>query len=126
MDKLYWLDQIKQQDRTKVGDKAFHLSRIMQHGYPVMPGFVVSATVLQEFLETLNSSEALVVDLPHSSLHLDVDNWRQLQQVAGRLRQEITTATVPPQWVKTIFNAAAQWETESLIFSSFLCDIGYV
>ncbi len=116
MDKIYWLDQIKLQDRTKVGDKAFHLSRIMQRGYPVMPGFVVSATVLQEFLETLNSSEALVADLPHSSLHLDVDNWRQLQQVAGRLRQEMTTATVPQQWVKTIFNAAAQWETECLIF----------
>ncbi|MDF5718111.1 MAG: PEP/pyruvate-binding domain-containing protein [Rhizonema sp. NSF051] len=116
MDKLYWLDQIKLQDRTKVGDKAFHLSQTMQRGYPVIPGFVVSATVLQEFLETLNSSEALVVDLPDSSLHLDVDNWRQLQQVAGRLRQEITTAVLPSQWVKTIFNAASQWETECLIF----------
>ncbi len=115
MDKLYWLDQIKLQDRAKVGDKAFYLSRIMQRGYPVVPGFVVSAEILRQFLENLNSSESLVADLPHSSLHLDVANWRQLQQVAGRLRQEILTATVPQQWVSTIFQAARKWQTGCLI-----------
>ncbi|MBC1219438.1 phosphoenolpyruvate synthase [Nostoc sp. UCD121] len=115
MDKLYWLDQIKLQDRAKVGDKAFYLSKIMQRGYPVVPGFVVSAEILRQFLENLNSSESLVADLPHSSLHLDVANWRQLQQVAGRLRQEILTATVPQQWVSTIFQAAKEWQTSCLI-----------
>ncbi|AFY32421.1 putative PEP-binding protein [Calothrix sp. PCC 7507] len=115
MDKLYWLDQIKLQDRTKVGDKAFYLSRIMQRGYPVIPGFVVGADVLRQFLETLNSSESLVADLPHSSLHLDVTNWRQLQQVAGRLRQEIITADIPEHWVSTIFHATQEWETSCLI-----------
>lgn len=115
MDKLYWLDEIKLQDRAKVGDKAFYLSRIIQRGYPVVPGFVVSAEILRQFLENLNSSESLVADLPHSSLHLDVTNWRQLQQVAGRLRQEILTATVPQQWVNTIFQAAREWQTGCLI-----------
>ncbi|MBE9053273.1 phosphoenolpyruvate synthase [Nostocales cyanobacterium LEGE 11386] len=115
MDKLYWLEQIQLQDRAKVGDKAFYLSRITQRGYPVVPGFVVSAEVLRQFLATLNSSESLVADLPDSSLHLDVANWRQLQQVAGRLRQEIMTATVPPQWVRTIFAAAKQWQTNYVI-----------
>ncbi len=115
MDKLYWLDQIKLQDRAQVGDKAFYLSRIMQRGYPVVPGFVVSAEVLRQFLETLNSSESLVADLPYSSLHLDVANWRQLQQVAGRLRQEIMTATVPSQWVSAIFQATREWESNYLI-----------
>jgi pyruvate, water dikinase len=116
VDKLYWLDQIKLQDRAKVGDKAFHLGRIMQRGYPVKPGFVVGAEVLRQFLETLNSSEALVADLPYSSLHLDVDNWRQLQQVAGHLHQEIITASVPPKWVNKILEAVREWKTACLIF----------
>jgi pyruvate,water dikinase len=116
VEKLYWLDQIKLQDRTKVGDKAFYLSRIIQRGYPVVPGFVVSAEILRQFLENLNSSESLVADLPHSSLHLDVSNWRQLQQVAGRLREEILSATVPQQWVSRIFTAAREWQTNCLIF----------
>ncbi len=115
MDKLYWLDQIKLQDRDKVGDKAFFLSKIIQRGYPVVPGFVVSAEILRQFLDNLNSSESLVADLPHSSLHLDVANWRQLQQVASRLRQEILTATVPEDWVRTIFQAAREWQTGCLI-----------
>ncbi|MEH2281944.1 MAG: putative PEP-binding protein [Nostoc sp.] len=115
MDKLYWLDQIKLQDRAKVGDKAFYLSKIIQRGYPVMPGFVVSAEIFAKFLENLNSSESLVADLPHSSLHLDVTNWRQLQQVASRLRQEILTATVTQEWVSTIFQATREWQTSCLI-----------
>ncbi|MBD2693852.1 putative PEP-binding protein [Anabaena catenula] len=115
MDKLYWLDQIKLQDRAKVGDKAFYLSKFMQKGYPVVPGFVVSGDVWRQFLETLNSSESLVADLPYSSLHLDVANWQQLQQVAGRLRQEIISATVPQHWVNTIFQAAQTWEKKCLI-----------
>ncbi|MGI8501897.1 MAG: putative PEP-binding protein [Hassallia sp.] len=116
MDKLYRLDQIKLQNRAKVGDKAFHLGRIMQRGYPVKPGFVVGAEVLRQFLETLNSSEALVADLPYSSLHLDVDNWRQLQQVSGHLHQEIIAATVPSNWVNKILEAAKEWKSASLIF----------
>lgn len=115
MDKLYWLDNIKSQDRTQVGDKAFYLSKIMQRGYPVVPGFVVSTNVWQEFLETLNSSESLVADLPYSSLHLDVGNWQQLQQVAGRLRQEIIAGSLPKYWVSEIFQAAKTWEGKCLI-----------
>ncbi|QOV24341.1 putative PEP-binding protein [Anabaenopsis elenkinii] len=116
MDKLYWLNQIKLQDRPHVGDKAFNLGKIMRRGYPVMPGFVVSAEVLREFLATLNSKSALVADLAHSSLHLDVANWRQLQVLSGRLRQEIMTGTVPPQWVNEIFRQSREWQTAYLIF----------
>ncbi|RUR75081.1 putative PEP-binding protein [Chlorogloeopsis fritschii PCC 9212] len=116
MDKLYWLEKIKLQDRAEVGDKAFYLSKIMQRGYPVLSGFVIAASVLRKFLENLNSSEALVADLPHSSLHLDVNNWRQLRQVASGLRQEIINATVPPQLLNAILKAARQFETECLIF----------
>jgi pyruvate,water dikinase len=115
VDKLYWLDNIKSQDRTQVGDKAFYLSKIMQRGYPIVPGFVVSTNVWQEFLETLNSSESLVADLPYSSLHLDVGNWQQLQQVAGRLRQEIIAGSLPKYWVSEIFQAAKTWEGKCLI-----------
>ncbi|NJR17593.1 MAG: phosphoenolpyruvate synthase [Calothrix sp. CSU_2_0] len=119
MDKLYWLNEIQPRDRAKVGDKAFNLSRTMQRGYPVLPGFVVSTEFTREFLRTLSNpdcTEVLVADLPDSSLHLDVGNWWQLQQVASRLRQEMIAATLPPEWVDAIFEAASQWETSCLIF----------
>jgi len=116
LDNLYWLEQIKPADRTLVGEKAFHLSRMMQRGYPVLPGFAIPAQVLWEFLQTLNSHEPLVTALPHSSLHLDVDNRRQLQRVAQRLCQEITTAPLPSEWVQSILVATRSWEAPAMIF----------
>jgi pyruvate,water dikinase len=116
VDKLYWLDQIQQQDHAKVGNKAFLLSRIIQRGYPVVPGFVVSAEVLHQFWENLRSSESLIADLPHSLLHLDVADWRQLQQVASRLRQEMIGGKLLPESVSTIFQAAKEWQTSCLVF----------
>jgi pyruvate, water dikinase len=116
VDKLYWLEKIELQDYLKVGDKALNLSKAIQRGYPVIPGFVVGVDVLREFLETLSSSEALVADLPHSSLRLDVGNWRQLQQVARSLRQEIIAATIPEFWLEQILEAVEGWESQHLIF----------
>ncbi len=120
---LYRLEQIQPAQRILVGDKAFYLSQIMQHGYPVLPGFVVPSDVLWEFLSTLNSTEfghssamPLITDLPHSSLHIDVNNYRQLQQVAQSLRQEIITATVSPKWIEILLEQVQQWQTPALIF----------
>ncbi|MDJ0800096.1 MAG: PEP/pyruvate-binding domain-containing protein [Calothrix sp. MO_167.B12] len=115
MDKLYWLNQIQLQDRAQVGDTAFHLSKLMQRGYPVVPGFTIAAEVFRKFLENLNNSEALIADLPYSSLHLDINNWRQLQQVSQQLRQEILTAEVSPQLVNNIFQATREWNLPVLI-----------
>ena len=116
MERLYWLNQIEQQDLTQVGDKAFNLGRLLQLRYPVAPGFVIAADVTREFLLNLDT-EALITDLPYSELHLDITNWRQLQQVASSLRQEIMIANVPSTWVKLIFDAASQWQANCLIFS---------
>ncbi|MEW5858605.1 MAG: PEP/pyruvate-binding domain-containing protein, partial [Cyanobacteriota bacterium] len=115
MDKLHWLDQIKPFDRTLVGDKAFYLSRVMQRGYPVVPGFVVPATAARQFLESIQWSAPLGLDLPYSSLHLDIDNPRQLQSVAQTIREEITAASLPSSWVSEIESAQAGWQTQVLI-----------
>lgn len=115
MDNFHWLEQIQPSDRSIVGDKAFHLSRIAQLGYPVIPGFVVAAHIWRQFLETLNGTESLVADLPNSSLHLNIDNPYQLQRVAQRLRQEMTTAPLPLEWIETLFNAVKCWHP-ALIF----------
>lgn len=116
MDKLYWLNEIKQSHRTQVGEKAFNLSMMMQRGYPVIPGFVVAAKKLHEYLENESASQRLVGELTDSSLHFDVDNWRQLQQVALRLRQEIMSSSLPDRLYFLISEAVKTWESPCLIF----------
>ncbi len=121
MDKLYWLNEIKSSDRHYVGEKAFNLSQMLQNGYPVIPGFVVAAKKLNEYLENESTSQLLVGELADSSLHLDVDNWRQLQQVALHLRQEIINSSLPDGLDFLIKEAVKTWESPYLVFRASLC-----
>ena len=94
MTDLYGLDQIQSSDRWLVGDKAFYLSTLMRHGYPVIPGYVISARAFRHFLATINWLEPQFADLPDSSLYLDIHNPRQLQGIAQQIRQAIAGATL--------------------------------
>ena len=120
MDNLYWLDRIQPSDRSGVGDRALNLSQLLQRGYPVVPGFVIPAIAFWEFVEILGKSEPLLADLPHSSLHVDVDNPRQLQLVAQRIRQTITTAALPPAWREPILTASSTLPAQLMIWQPSL------
>ncbi|MBD2034924.1 hypothetical protein H6F76_07755 [Leptolyngbya sp. FACHB-321] len=115
MANLYWLNQIQPHDRSLVGNKALYLSQLLQKGFPVVPGFVVSARVLQQFLETIDWSEPLFADLPHSSLRLDIENPRQLQAIAQRLRQSIEAPTLPTDCLAEITDAMQQLQTPVIV-----------
>ncbi|NJO42886.1 MAG: hypothetical protein HC769_26590 [Cyanobacteria bacterium CRU_2_1] len=115
MDHLYWLDQIQPSQRDQVGDKAFYLSLLTQRGYPVIPGFVVPAIAFESFLEQIIWAEPMFADLPNSSLHIDVDNPRQLQAVAQQIRQAIRSTALSKAWLTSLKAAIQQWQTSTLI-----------
>ena len=112
--KIYWLDEIKPNERLLVGEKAFALSQMKQLGYPTLPGFVIGSSTLREFLEILGDSEPLLADLPHTSLHIDIDDYKALQLVAQRSRQEIIAATLPEEWRSTLVAAAFDLHSSTL------------
>ncbi|MDY7023315.1 MAG: PEP/pyruvate-binding domain-containing protein, partial [Cyanobacteriota bacterium] len=89
---LHGLHEIAPTDLEVVGDRAFYLANFMQRGYSAIPGFVVSANIYHEFLETLDWREPLFVDFATSSLHLDLEDPRQLQAIAQRIRNQILTS----------------------------------
>jgi len=68
-----------------------------------------------EFMERLGESEPLLEDFPHSSFYVDVDNPRQLQQVAQQIRHAIITATLPSAWVTSLIAAAQSLSASVLI-----------
>lgn len=115
LEKFLWLDQIQPRHRSQVGEKAFYLSQLKQRGYPVVPGFAIPTPALREFLETIHWIDPLFADLPNSSLHLDVDNARQLQLVAKAIRQEIIEAVLPVKWESILTSIANQLEAPTLI-----------
>jgi pyruvate,water dikinase len=75
-----------------VGGKAFNLGYLLQKGFPVLPGFVISAQALRHFLESIDWLEPLFADLSHSSLRLDIENPQQLQIIAQQIRHHIDAA----------------------------------
>lgn len=98
-DGFCWLDQMQSGNRAEVGDKAFYLGRLKQQGFPVLPGFVVTATVFRRFLSKINWLEPLFADLSESSLHLDVDDPQQLQAIAQRIQQAVQRCDLWDDWL---------------------------
>ena len=117
---LYWLSQIQHSEQLLVGNKLFALSQLLQHGCPILPGFVLDNELLRKFLQNLDDSASLVGNLPDSSLHLDVDNYRVLQSVAQCSRQIIAEAAFPEEWQEPIFQAAQQLNSPTLILTPML------
>ncbi|OCR00967.1 phosphoenolpyruvate synthase [Oscillatoriales cyanobacterium USR001] len=116
MQNLYWLNQVQTSDREAVGDRAFYLSELMQRGYPVVEGFVVTAKTFWEFLSVIDWREPLFADLPHSSLYFNADNPWQLQAIAQRIRQQLLTAKLPEAFAANLQSAVQKLNTKTVIF----------
>jgi pyruvate,water dikinase len=112
---LYSLEQIQPDNRHQVGEKAYHLGVLLQKGYPVIPGQVVAIQVFRQFWETIQWPEPLLADLPHSSLHVDVDNPRQLQAIAQHMQQAILSTELAADWLDDLMQAARQWKVSAVI-----------
>ncbi len=115
MANLYWLDRIESSDLPVVGSKAFNLSQLLQLDYPVVPGFVIPAIAFWDLIEELGESEPLLKDLPNSSFHIDVDNPRQLQQVAQQIRYAVACASLPSDWVAALSTISESLDASALI-----------
>lgn len=101
---LYWLDQIQLTDHPRVGDLAYHLSQIMQRGLPVLPGFVISSTLFQQFLDAIPWGDPLLADFP-KVLPVNCDRPQQLQAIAQHLRQTLINAPLPEEWLVLVEQA---------------------
>ncbi|UIE40076.1 putative PEP-binding protein [Leptodesmis sichuanensis] len=100
---------------TSVGYKAFHLSQLLQKGYPVLPGFVVTAEVLWSFLHSIAWEQPLFADFPSSALRVDIDNPAQLQAIATQLRHSITTSPLPNSLLQELEIRMAELPATGLI-----------
>ncbi|MEM9213610.1 MAG: putative PEP-binding protein [Cyanobacteria bacterium P01_F01_bin.150] len=105
MQHLYWLNQLQTQHRSLVGETAYTLGVASQAQYPVLPGIVVSSSSFWQFLESINWSDPLLADFPHSPLHLDMENPSQLQAIAQRIQYLIHAHSLPEQQQDTIYKA---------------------
>lgn len=76
---------------SEFGGKAYHLSRMLDEGLPVFPGFVVTNHAFQAFLDVnqLRDPIASIVD------QIDVANPASLQQASRTIRELVQNSALP-------------------------------
>ncbi|MGC9525951.1 MAG: putative PEP-binding protein [Limnospira sp.] len=117
MDNLYWLHELHPSDLGQVGDRAFLLSNLTRQHHPVLPGFVISAASFWQFLRSIDWSDPLFVDLPESFLYFDINNSRQLQIIAQRIRSQILNTPLPRDWSSALGDAVGAFQTAACLLS---------
>ena len=80
---IVWFDEVTKKDIPTVGGKGANLGELTNAGIPVPPGFIVTATAYFDFLK-----QTKIMDEIRQLIEpVDVNNSKQLQQVAQKVQQ---------------------------------------
>ncbi|OGD62632.1 phosphoenolpyruvate synthase [Candidatus Beckwithbacteria bacterium RBG_13_42_9] len=93
--------QINKDDIPLVGGKGANLGEMVKAGFPVPPGFVVTAQAYYYFLEKNHLKDLITKEL----YLLDTQDPENLQRITTRIRQIIISAPVPKDLAKGVFKA---------------------
>lgn len=92
MKSVYWFDEVSKADAALVGGKGANLAEMISAGFPVPPGFVVSAGGFKAAME----SAKLWPELSQRFAALDANQPEQLKQVSAELQAKVRE-TAPPK-----------------------------
>lgn len=96
---VIWLGEVGSDDRRQVGGKGASLGRLAAAGFPIPPGFVVTAEVYRE-----------VASQAWAALHCAASRWASTDgvpqtAVLGTLREAIRSAPLPPPFEVAVVEA---------------------
>lgn len=98
MKSIYWFSEVGKSDIAKVGGKGANLGEMTQAGFPVPPGFIVSAAAYQHFLK----KSGILVKIKKLLKNLDPENSKKLQQTALKIQKLIINQELPSDLKKAI------------------------
>ena len=98
---IVWFDEVTKEDIPIVGGKGANLGEVTNAGIPVPPGFIVTATAYFDFLEQTKIADKIRELLQPA----DVNNSKQLQQIAKKVQQVILDAKIPAELAAEIREA---------------------
>ena len=98
---VVWFNEVNKNDIPLVGGKGANLGEMTQAGIPVPPGFIVTASAYYDFIEKANLQDKIKSLLDP----VDIQNSKQLQEVALKVQKLITDAQMPKETAKEIEHA---------------------
>ncbi len=93
-----WFSEINKEDIPIAGGKGANLGEMYQAGFPVPPGFIVTANAYWKFLLDTGLKE----EIDEKLRNLNVDNTDELQRVAKEVQQAIVEEEVPHEIAEEI------------------------
>lgn len=98
---VVWFKDVDKQDVATVGGKGANLGEMTQAGFPVPPGFILTAQAYFHFLDEAKLRDDLA-DLLHG---LDVNDSKQLDKSAKEIQHRITRASFPEDIAREVMHA---------------------
>ncbi|UCC90436.1 MAG: phosphoenolpyruvate synthase [Dehalococcoidia bacterium] len=98
---IVWFNEVSKNDVSLVGGKGANLGEMTNAKIPVPPGFIVTANAYYDFLQRSGITDKIRELLEP----LDVNNSKQLQQVANKVKEIMLNATMPPELAREIREA---------------------
>jgi phosphohistidine swiveling domain-containing protein len=101
---ILWFNEISKKDVPLVGGKGASLGEMSNHGFPVPPGFCVTAQAYEAFLDKSGAKKEIFEILKKN----DVDKTEQLQKASDKIRDMIIKAKMPDDIKKDIVSNYAK------------------
>ncbi len=98
---VVWFSEVTKDDVPLVGGKGANLGEMTNSNIPVPPGFIVTSSAYFDFLRQAK----LVAKIRPPLKSIDVNDSKQLQQVAAQIRQIISDAPMPEEIAREIKQA---------------------
>ena len=98
---IVWFNEVTKEDIPLVGGKGANLGEMTNAKIPVPPGFIVTAKAYYDFIQEAGIG-GKIQELLES---LDVNDSKQLQQAAAKVKQVILDASMSPRLAEEIRQA---------------------
>ncbi|MBI2668694.1 phosphoenolpyruvate synthase [Candidatus Woesearchaeota archaeon] len=96
MTHVVWFKDIHKDDVGLAGGKGANLGEMFNLGFPVPPGFVITADTYKEFIERTEIKDKILSLLQD----LDVEDTERLQKIAETIQNMILSTTIPDDLVE--------------------------
>lgn len=96
-----WFSELSNKDISIAGGKGASLAEMYNNKFPVPPGFIVTAQAYDYFIEK-SGLRNQIINLVNS---IDVDDTKQLESTARKIREIIVDASVPSEMRNDIAEA---------------------
>ncbi|MEM4133646.1 MAG: phosphoenolpyruvate synthase [Candidatus Micrarchaeia archaeon] len=104
MKHIYWFEELNKDSLPIAGGKGANLGEMIRAGFPIPPGFVVSADSYYEYIKKYGIDKLIIETLEN----LDVEDTAKLNEASKKISNAILSYEMPEEIANQIIEAYSQ------------------